>query len=351
MSNFLVSVVIPLYNCEKYIMKAVQSILVQTYKRIELIIIDDGSTDSSLKIVKNIKDKRVRIITKQNGGLAQARNSGISESKGELIGFLDADDYWHPSKIERHLIHFESSSDIGLSFSYSQFCDENNNLIPLYQISMINNIKAKDIFFKNPVGNGSTFLIKRQLAHEISGLRNLKLSGIHLFNPDLSQSEDIECWLRITLGTNWKIEGIPYILTYYRINNFGLSSNLVKQYDSWDTTVKILKNKYPEFIKNNYSKAKSYYLRFLARRAYSSRRIKTSFGFFVKSLKEYPLIIIEDPMRTSTTLLAILFSLIMPDILVRKLEAIAMNATSRCQSLRIKLRQMDYQYKVLRSKV
>ena len=116
MSNFLVSVVIPLYNCEKYILQSVQSILDQTYKRIELIIIDDGSTDSSLKIVKNIKDKRVRIITKQNGGLAQARNSGISEARGELIGFLDADDYWHPSKIERHLIHFESSSDIGLSF-------------------------------------------------------------------------------------------------------------------------------------------------------------------------------------------------------------------------------------------
>ena len=131
MSEILVSVIIPLYNCERYISQAVESILNQTYKKIEIIVVDDGSTDFSLKVVKTFQDERIKIISRENGGLAKARNSGITEAKGEIAGFLDADDYWHPSKIETHIRHFKAYPEIGLSYSYSQFCDENSNLKPL----------------------------------------------------------------------------------------------------------------------------------------------------------------------------------------------------------------------------
>ena len=347
MSEILVSVIIPLYNCERYVAQAVESILNQTYKKIELIVVDDGSTDSSLEIVKTFQDERIKIISRQNGGLAKARNSGITEAKGELAGFLDADDYWHPSKIETHIKHFKAFPDIGLSYSYSQFCDEDGNLKPLYQISEIKDIQAKDIFFKNPIGNGSTFMLRRQLALDISNLRDSHCSDILLFNPSLCQSEDIECWLKITLETHWKIAGIPFILTYYRINSLGLSSKLLKQLNSWNTTVSLIADRHPEFIKQNYSKAKSYYLRFLARRAYSNRKLKTSLRFFIKSLKQYPLIVIEDPMRTSITLSAIFFSFLLPYKLVKISENLAMIATSMCQSLRVKSRQRTYQAKMI----
>ena len=346
MSKILVSVIIPLYNCERYIAQAIESILNQTYKKFELIVVDDGSTDCSLKIVKTFRDERIKIISRKNGGLAKARNSGITEAKGEIAGFLDADDYWHPSKIETHIKHFKAYPDIGLSYSYSQFCDEDSNLKPLYQISEINNIQATDIFFKNPIGNGSTFMLRRQLALDISNSRDSHCSDIQLFNPKLYQSEDIECWLKISLETNWKIAGIPFILTYYRINSLGLSSKLMKQFNSWNTTVNMIAVRHPEFVKNNYSKAKSYYLRFLARRAYSNRKLKASLEFFTKSLKQYPLIVIEDPMRTSITLSAIFFSFLMPYKLVRIFENLAMIATSMCQSLRIQSRQRAYQAKM-----
>ena len=347
MSEILVSVIIPLYNCERYISQAVESILNQTYKKIEIIVVDDGSTDFSLKVVKTFQDERIKIISRENGGLAKARNSGITQAKGEIAGFLDADDYWHPSKIETHIRHFKAYPEIGLSYSYSQFCDENSNLKPLYQISKINNIQATDIFFKNPIGNGSTFMLRRQLALDISNLRDSHCSDIQLFNPELNQSEDIECWLKISLETHWEIAGIPFILTFYRINNSGLSSKLTKQFNSWNTTVNMIAVRHPEFIKNNYSKAKSYYLRFLARRAYSNRKLKASLVFFIKSLKQYPLIILEDPMRTTITLLAIFFLFLMPYKLVKILENLAMIATSMCQSSRIQSRQRAYQAKMI----
>ena len=347
MSEILVSVIIPLYNCERYVAQAVESILNQTYEKFEIIVVDDGSTDFSVKIVKTFQDERIKIISRQNGGLAKARNSGITEAKGELAGFLDADDYWHPSKIETHIRHFKAYPEIGLSFSYSQFCDEDSNLKPLYQISEINNIQAIDIFIKNPIGNGSTFMLRRQLALDISNLRGSLCSDILLFNPELCQSEDIECWLKICLETHWKIAGIPSILTYYRINSLGLSSKLMKQFNSWNTAVNIIAVHHPKFIKNNYSKAKSYYLRFLARRAYTNRKLKASLELFMKSLKQYPLIIIEDPMRTSVTLSAIFFSFLLPYKLVKELENLAMIATSICQSIRIKYRQKSYEAKII----
>jgi glycosyltransferase involved in cell wall biosynthesis len=95
-----VSVVIPLYNKEKYIKRAVNSILTQTHQCFELIVVNDGSTDSSLTKAEGIKDERIRIVDQENLGESAARNRGIEEAKHELIAFLDADDKWEPECLE-----------------------------------------------------------------------------------------------------------------------------------------------------------------------------------------------------------------------------------------------------------
>ena len=99
-----VSVIIPLYNEEKYITACVESVINQTYKNLEIIIVDDKSTDNSLKIVKNIKDKRIKIISlKKNAGVANARNKGVEAATGDYICFLDSDDFWDKTKIEKQI--------------------------------------------------------------------------------------------------------------------------------------------------------------------------------------------------------------------------------------------------------
>ncbi|MEI8176248.1 MAG: glycosyltransferase [Candidatus Omnitrophota bacterium] len=96
-----ISVIIPLYNKERYIARAIWSVLRQTYQLFELIVINDGSTDGSLEVVSNFKDARIRVITQANAGVSAARNRGAAESSYDYIAFLDADDEWMPLFLEK----------------------------------------------------------------------------------------------------------------------------------------------------------------------------------------------------------------------------------------------------------
>lgn len=106
------SVIIPTYNREKLLKRAINSILCQTYKYFELIIVDDGSTDHTKDLVENCKDDRIIYIYKENGGQNSALNIGIECAKGEYIGFCDSDDSWFPDKLEKHIAKYASDEEI-----------------------------------------------------------------------------------------------------------------------------------------------------------------------------------------------------------------------------------------------
>lgn len=337
----LVSIIIPLYNCEKYIHQALQSALQQTYKNIEIIVVNDGSRDKSRKIVENFSDSRIIIIDKLNAGLAAARNTGISKATGEYIGFLDADDFWHETKVASHLEHFQKKQNVGASFSFSQFCDEKGKILDIFQIGQINNIKAKDIFLKNPIGNGSTMFLRKKLVDELA-YKESKEGPLCFFNPSLRQNEDVECWLRIALQTSYLIEGIPAVLTFYRINTLGLSANMSAQYAAWKQSVEILRNCNPKFIDTYFISARTYYLRYLARRAFASRKKKDALFLFSKSIKLNPLVIIFDFKRTITTALAILLLLILPPKVLGFMEGISMKVVSYYQKKKIQRLEAVY---------
>ena len=101
--NDLVTIIIPIYNSEKYIKRCVDSILKQTYKTIEVLLINDGSKDNSVDVVKKIKDKRIRLIDKENEGVSKTRNLGIKEAKGKYIIFIDNDDFIDKDYVENHV--------------------------------------------------------------------------------------------------------------------------------------------------------------------------------------------------------------------------------------------------------
>lgn len=131
---FLISVIVPAYNAEKLLKRSIDSIISQTYKKIEIIIVDDGSKDNTGKIADlyAMQDKRVRVIHTNNGGEAKARNAGIAEAKGEFIAFCDADDYMNPGMLERmYNIAMTDRSDIVIcSFNY---VDENGEKLKWYK--------------------------------------------------------------------------------------------------------------------------------------------------------------------------------------------------------------------------
>jgi len=133
--NPLVSVIMPVYNGEKTLQRAIDSILNQTYSHLELVIVDDGSTDSSAKIIKEINDPRIRLIQQENKGAAASRNRGFAESQGEFITFLDTDDLWLPQKIETELntLSKYNQREAFVYSGYSAF-DENKRLFNLPKI-------------------------------------------------------------------------------------------------------------------------------------------------------------------------------------------------------------------------
>jgi len=124
----LVSVIIPTYNCGKFIEQSIESVLNQTYKNIEIIVVDDGSTDDTqVKLLKY--GKNINYIRKKNEGSSKARNIGMGCSKGEYLAFLDSDDLWHPGKLEMQLECFQKVPDIGLVFTDFSRIDMEGNIV------------------------------------------------------------------------------------------------------------------------------------------------------------------------------------------------------------------------------
>ena len=118
-ANPLVSCVMPVYNGETYLAEAIRSVLAQTYSPIEIIVVDDGSTDGSPLILAGF-GRNVLTVQQRNAGPAAARNRGIAEANGEYIAFLDADDLWVPTKTAVQMRHFAETPDLGVSTSLMQ---------------------------------------------------------------------------------------------------------------------------------------------------------------------------------------------------------------------------------------
>lgn len=209
----LVSIILPTYNREKYISKAIKSVIEQTYTNWELLVIDDGSTDRTESIVKSFKDKRIKYIYQENSGKPSvARNKGIDLSIGEYIAFIDSDDLWTTDKLEKQMSYL-LNVNLGIDMIFS------NALI-----MTINNIKRG--YWSN-VGNEKGYLSRIELLGKNHiplpsvVLRRDCLKSIGKFNEsnDLKIGEDYDLWLRIS--DRYKIYYInePLVIVYKHATN------------------------------------------------------------------------------------------------------------------------------------
>jgi glycosyltransferase involved in cell wall biosynthesis len=120
MNSNLVSVIMPVFNAERYVEEAVRSVLSQTYKRIELICINDKSTDGSLSILESFGSEIMFVNNEKNCGTAKSRNKGVRVARGEFLAFIDNDDIWESNKLEVQMTQFQNNPDLDVSFSYMQ---------------------------------------------------------------------------------------------------------------------------------------------------------------------------------------------------------------------------------------
>jgi len=211
-----VSIIIPVYNGEKYLAECIESALNQTYKNIEIIAVNDGSTDSSEQILLNYKEK-IKISNKKNGGTASALNHGIREMKGEWFKWLSADDVLYPNSIEELIREAEGLEDKKNTILYSNYdiIDSDGNKIDQFREPNYNNLSKFEfnvILLDHFVGNGSTSLIHKTA-----------LDDYGYFDKNVGYKEDYELWLRFCLLYQCRLHLIPKILVKYRIHRKQLS--------------------------------------------------------------------------------------------------------------------------------
>jgi glycosyltransferase involved in cell wall biosynthesis len=339
MKKVKVSVIVPVFDVEKYIALTVKSVLAQTYSDFELLIIDDASPDNSFDICRSFIDPRIKIIRQSNAGVGSARNTGIRHAQGEYIAFLDGDDIWLPEKLEKHILHLDHSPQVGLSFCRSAFIDENGSPLNLYQIPKLTDISIQHILCRNPIGNASTPVIRREVLDEIR-YEDYSCGSAQAayFESDkaMGGSADIECWLRISIKTQWILEGIPEVLTLYRLNSVGLSANMTKQLESWEKVIEKTRQYAPEIINRWESLARAYQLRYLGRRAVRMRDGRTAIHYVSSALATDWRILVEEPQRTILTLTAAYILWLFPKSFYYQIENIALKITGKFHRLKIR---------------
>ncbi len=321
------SIIVPAFNVAATLSETLQALSVQTFRDFEIIVVDDGSSDQTVAIARAHDDPRLRLVRQTNRGLAGARNTGIAHARGTYIGFCDADDLWMPDKLAAHVAHLDANPLVGLSFSGSALIDAASRPLGLSQRPRLRNITAPHVFKRNPVGNGSAPVLRRAALDAIAWRPAQEQARDWWFDESFRQSEDIECWLRLALSTDWQIEGVPSALTLYRINGAGLSANTTAQLASWERMVTKLTPLNPAFFARHAPAARAYQLRYLCRRAISARDGAAAARLASQTARCSLRPLVEEPVKTLVTLAAAaVLGALGPRLLDRAQSALARKA-------------------------
>lgn len=252
----LVSVIIPNFNYERYIAQAIESVLAQDYKEIEIIVVDDGSTDNSIEILSEF-GSRITLIKNSNCGASIARNFGLMSAKGELIAYLDADDFWLPTKISSQ-VDLMKEAKVDLVYCQMKVLDEKGQTT--WDSTQLKSGSFKGDFLKNPASTPlapSTVLMSRRLV-ALAGIWDSSMK---------SPSEDFDYFRRCSKFTDFA--AIDEALVIHRDHPGSLTARSLKKYflDNRLAVRKMFSDEYPEisafqirlcWIKLHYSFFKSF---------------------------------------------------------------------------------------------
>jgi glycosyltransferase involved in cell wall biosynthesis len=237
----LVSVIIPAFNAEAYIRRTIDSVLGQTYKRIEILVVDDGSTDRTAEIVKSIaeKDLRISLFQQQNAGVADTRNLAIQEAKGEYIANIDADDIWYPENIEKQMKQMLiAGPTVGVVYAWSVVIDENDLLTGEFLSSHIEGEVYRELVYKYFVGNASASLIRRACFDKV-GAYNTEFKNLN--------AQGCEDWdLHLRIAESYQFRVVPRFLIQYRQKAGSMSADFQPMARSHALILKDVSRRHPE---------------------------------------------------------------------------------------------------------
>ena len=289
----LVSVVIPAHNGERFLGRTLESALAQTYQPIEVIVVDDGSTDETAAVVEAVvaRDGRVRLFRRQNSGVAATRNFGIAQARGGLIATLDNDDLWHPEKIARQVKLMRTSSpEVGLVYCWALEIDKDDFIIPpikhLQRKSTAQGRVTEELAKGCFIETSSAPLIKRSCIEAVGG-----------YDPTL-QPQGAEDWkLYFALSEICEFAVVPEYLVGYRQATGSLSRNITAMSKSIDLVARWIFDRRPDFPAE--LRRQTVYLAsvFMAQRALDVDQFALALRYSARGYRAYPRGLLKRPLR------------------------------------------------------
>jgi len=237
-----VGVIVPMYNAERTVAATLESVCRQTYHALDIVVVDDGSTDSSASIVTAYAsdDPRIRLVQQRNGGVAAARNFGAAATAAEFLAFIDADDLWAPSKIALQLEALEEGGPAaGLAYCWFAQIDAESRVYSLNNRPLADGWVLQRLCRNNFVGNGSSMMLRRAAFDAAGGfdssLKARRAQGC----------EDMLMCMRVAEQFEFRV--VPQYLVGYRMTNTNMSSDVMQMLRSCEIVLTEFSEKHPEF--------------------------------------------------------------------------------------------------------
>jgi glycosyltransferase involved in cell wall biosynthesis len=260
----LVSVIVPAYNAEVFIERTIKSIINQTYTNIEVLVVDDGSQDSTAEIAKSFvqKDSRLTLLQQPNSGVAAARNLAIAKSKGEFIAPIDADDIWYPQNIEKQVkCMLASPESVGLVYAWSVDIDEQDVPTGGCRQSLEEGDVKLMLATKNFVGHASATLIRRGCFDQVGGYNT------QFIKYNAQGCEDFDLYLRISEKYRFRV--VRELLVGYRQVMGSMSCNSKSMRKSLQMVMLDFQRRNPEVPVTVYKSLWINYYMFLVGKSFS----------------------------------------------------------------------------------
>jgi len=308
-------VVIPAYNAGSYIQDCLSSVLAQTDPDFEVLVVDDGSTDSTAAQVKAVTDPRIRLIQRPNGGLAAARNTGIRAARGALVAFLDADDRWCPEKLAAHRQALDCHPEASVSYDWAAFIDAQGQRTGLCMAQSHIQLTHEALLLKNYLGNGSTAVVRRAVLEQVGG-----------FDETLKRLVDQELWIRLT-HKGHHIQLVPAVLTEYRTHAQSFTADTGRMLQGVEAFLNTVATYAPESVERLAPLVWAFTHRWMARAAFVAGNYEQARDHGRQALKAAPQVLWRDP-RGPITFAAIALQTITPAPLFHQLLRLGMNLTA-----------------------
>ena len=286
----LVSVVLPVFNGEPFIEDTLRSVLGQTYRNLEVLAVDDGSTDATPGILSKwaAADSRVKVYQRTNAGVAAARNFAIKAAAGEFIAPIDADDIWFPEKIESQVKRFrQSPPEVGVVYVWGVRIDEKGRIFMEDFSREVEGRVLEPMILLFFVGNASVPLIRRECFQTVDGYRE------DLRAADAQGCEDWDLSLRLAEKFEYRV--VPRYLVGYRQTSASMSHNAPAMARSYEIMMRDLRSRHPEISAKLWRHSRAPFYSYLHGKSHANGNYARAIGWWLQAFAADPAMIISPP--------------------------------------------------------